>query len=69
MPAQIVFSNLAVPESVFPVLGEEMIATSKNHLISLPDSMSVLRLKIHFKPEKTSTSLFLCAAQIVNFLS
>lgn len=52
MPTQISFSNLAVPESVFPVLGEEMIASSKNHLISFQDSMSILRLNVHFNPEK-----------------
>ena len=50
------FSNLAVPESVFPVLGEEMIASPKNHLISFKDSMIILSLKVHFNPEKSNTT-------------
>ncbi len=54
MPTQISFSNLAVPESVFPVLGEEMIASSKNHLISF-------RLNVHFNPEKNKHFKYSCS--------
>ena len=43
--------NLAVPKSVLPILGEEMIATPENHSISFMDSRIIIRLSVHFTSE------------------